>query len=219
VVVVDLDLLFGHVAMLLDLAPRSALAAISPSAMRQIDRDGFAYYLTKHPESSLRVMVGTLRPEESELVTGEHVRTLLELLRKQYMHVVVDAGSRFSEPCLAAIELADEVMVVCTPESHALHDMLECQRVLHDLLGYPAERTTFVLNHPSPYGRLPKSQLAAALGIETVTEIAFGGEEVSRSGLEGFPVVMRRSGNPASRAISAVAHRLDREAQEALALR
>src|SRR6266568_7274351 len=44
VVAVDLDLLFGHVAMLLDLVPRTALSAISPAAVRALDRDSLAYY-------------------------------------------------------------------------------------------------------------------------------------------------------------------------------
>ena len=36
VVILDLDLLFGHVAMLLDLVPRAALAAITPAAIRVV---------------------------------------------------------------------------------------------------------------------------------------------------------------------------------------
>src|SRR5215208_4359362 len=64
VAILDLDLLFGHVALLLDLVPRTALAAITPAAIRALDRDSLAFYLAKHPESSLRVLCGTLRPEE-----------------------------------------------------------------------------------------------------------------------------------------------------------
>jgi len=64
VVAVDLDLLFGHMPMLLDLVPRTALAAITPAAIRALDRDSLAYYLTKHAESSLRVLAAapTVRP-------------------------------------------------------------------------------------------------------------------------------------------------------------
>src|SRR5207253_11240865 len=63
-----------------------SLAGITPAAIRALDRDSLAYYLTKHAESSLRVLAGTLRPEESELVTGEHVRAIIELLRRQFVH-------------------------------------------------------------------------------------------------------------------------------------
>jgi CRP-like cAMP-binding protein len=218
VAILDLDLLFGHVAMLLDLVPRTALAAITPAAIRSLDRDSLAYYLAKHGESSLRVMSGTLRPEESELVTGEHVRAIIDLLRRQFVHVVVDAGSRFSEPCLAALELADQVIVVTTPESTSAHSTQESHRVLRDLLNLPDDRIRFVQNQPSPYGKLSRNELAEVLGTQRVTEVPFGGEEVSKAGLNGFPLVMSRSANPTSRAIISLARELHVSGRELLAL-
>ena len=218
VVAVDLDLLFGHMALLLDLVPRTGLAAITPAAVRALDRDSLAYYLTKHPESSLRVMAGTLRPEESELVTGEHVRAIIEQLRRQFVHIVVDAGSRFSEPCLAAIEAADQVIVVTTPEASAARATQETQRVLRDLLGVPEERVRFVQNQPGPYGKLSSSDLAEVVGSQRVSEVPFGGEDVTRASLNGFPLVMSRSGNPTSKAIVNLARDLEQSGRELLAL-
>lgn len=218
VVAVDLDLLFGHMALLLDLVPRTGLAAITPAAVRALDRDSLAYYLTKHPESSLRVMAGTLRPEESELVTGEHVRAIIEQLRRQFVHIVVDAGSRFSEPCLAAIEAADQVIVVTTPEASAARATQETQRVLRDLLGVPEDRVRFVQNQPGPYGKLSSSDLAEVVGSQRVCEVPFGGEDVTRASLNGFPLVMSRSGNPTSKAIVNLARDLEQSGRELLAL-
>src|SRR4029453_3930091 len=100
----------------------------------------FSYYLNKHAESSLRMMVGTVRPEESELVTGEHVRSALDVMRRQFVHGVVDSGAGFNEACLAAMEAADHVIVVTTPEPSAVESTLQTQRVLRDLLGCPPER-------------------------------------------------------------------------------
>src|SRR5579859_6357311 len=180
VVILDLDLLFGHVAMLLDLVPRTALAAITPAAIRSFDRDMLAFYLTKHGESSLQVLCGTLRPEESELVSGDHVRAMVDLLRRQFVHVVIDAGSRFSDPCLAAMELADHVIVLCTAEPTSSRPTQESLRVLRDLLGVPAERIRFVLNQNNPYGMVSASDLKGTLGTDQLIEIPFGGEEVSK---------------------------------------
>ena len=218
VVAVDLDLLFGHVAMMLDLVPRTALAAITPAAIRSLDRDSLAFYLAKHGESSLRVLSGTLRPEDSELVTGEHVRAMIEQLRRQFVHVIVDAGSRFSEPCLAALETADQVIVITTTSSASVRATQESQRVLRDLLGVPNERVTFVQNQPGPYGKLSGEELAAQLGAQRVLEVPFGGEEVSKASLNGLPLVMSRSGNPVSRAVTRLARELDQSSRELLAL-
>jgi CRP-like cAMP-binding protein len=218
VAILDLDLLFGHVAMLLDLVPRTALAGITPAAIRSLDRDSVGFYLTKHAESSLRVMTGTLRPEESELVSADHVRAVIDLLRQQFVHVVVDAGSRFSEPTLAALELADEVFVVSTPEPGVTQAIQESQRVLRDLLGVSSDRVHFIQNQPSPYGKLAGSELAVLLGTDRVVEIPFGGEEVSKASLAGFPLVMSRAANPTSRAIIGLARELEQSGRELVAL-
>jgi pilus assembly protein CpaE len=218
VAILDLDLLFGHVAMLLDLVPRTSLAAITPAAIRSFDRDMLAYYLTKHAESSLQVLCGTLRPEESELVSGDHVRAIVELLRRQFVHVVIDAGSRFSDPCLAAMELADHVIVLSTAESNSAQATQESQRVLRDLLGSPADRIRFILNQPNPYGTLTCSELGVTLGSDHVIEIPFGGEDVSKASLNGFPLVMSHSANPTSRAIIGLARELEQTGRELAAL-
>jgi CRP-like cAMP-binding protein len=218
VAILDLDLLFGHVAMLLDLVPRTSLAAITPAAIRSFDRDMLAYYLTKHAESSLQVLCGTLRPEESELVSGDHVRAIVELLRRQFVHVVIDAGSRFSDPCLAAMELADHVIVLSTGESNSARATQESQRVLRDLLGIPADRIRFILNQPNPYGTLSCSELGVTLGTDHVIEIPFGGEDVSKASLNGFPLVMSHSANPTSRAIIGLARELEQTGRELAAL-
>jgi pilus assembly protein CpaE len=204
--------------MLLDLVPRTALAAITPAAIRGFDRDSLAYYMTKHGESSLRVLCGTLRPEESELVTGDHVRAIVDVLRRQFVHVVIDAGSRFSEPTLAALELADQIFVVSTPEPMAAQATRESQRVLRDLLGVPADRIRFIQNQPNPYGKLSRSELVELVGTEQVSEVPFGGEEVTKAALNGFPLVMANSTNPTSRAIVSLARDLEQSGRELLAL-
>ena len=135
VAILDLDLLFGHVAMLLDLVPRTAWPASRPAAIRSLDRDSLGYYMTKHAESSLRVMSGTLRPEESELVTrrprARHDRAAAPAVRPRRgrcwlaLFRAVPGGARAGR----------SVIVVSTPEPLAAHATQESQRVLRDLLG------------------------------------------------------------------------------------
>jgi MinD-like ATPase involved in chromosome partitioning or flagellar assembly len=58
----------------------------------------------------------------------------------------------------------------------------------------------------------------AKLGSERVAEVPFGGEEVSRSVLEGLPLVMSHANNPTARAILEVARELEQSGREAVAL-
>ncbi len=218
VVLVDLDLLFGHQSILLNVMPRSSLAAITPAALGALDRESFGYYLTTHEESSLRLLVGALRPEEGEVVSGEHVRTVLGLLRRQFVHVVVDVSSNFADPSLVAVELADRVLVVSTPDPFCARDVRECQRIFVELLSFPAERFKVVLNHLTPYDGLSRQQAEQAFPGEIVAELPFGGDGPSRAALEGAPLVTRLPHHPTARAILALAASLRRVAEEALAL-
>lgn len=218
VVLADLDLLFGHTSVMLNITPRTALGAASPSAIRSMDRESFAYYLTAHDDSSLRVMVGATRPEEGEAVTGEHVRAAIELLQKQYVHVVVDTSRGFSDANLAALELADLVLMVATPELAAIRDTRECQRIFFDLLGFRRDRFVQMLNHPLPYTGVPATQIEQALEVPIKYEIPFGGDAPSLAALDGMPLIARWPNNATSKAILALSVDVNRQAQELLAL-
>jgi CRP-like cAMP-binding protein len=216
VVLVDLSVLFGHVPLLLNLSPRTSLAAISPVAIRQMERESFEFYLNTHAESSLRVLAGALRPEESELVSGEHVRAALELLRRLFVHVVVDLGRGFSEVNLSAIEAAHNLLVVCTPDRVGIRGVIECQRIFRELLHLPADPLQYLLNHPSPYASLSPERLQQTLNVRFVSSIPHGGDIPTRAALEGHPMVSRSPNAAVSKAIMGVAARMEAQVGEAL---
>ena len=139
VALVDLDVMFGKAGLLLNLSPRTTVSAISANALQHMDRETLDFYLTSHVDSSLRVLAGTLRPEDADLVTGDHVKAALELLRRHFAHVVVDTRRSFSEVNLTAIEVANEVLVICTPDRLAARGVLECLRIFAGVLRLPPE--------------------------------------------------------------------------------
>jgi pilus assembly protein CpaE len=218
VVLFDLDLLFGQATVMLNVQPRTTLGQATASALKSMDRESFNYYLTTHEESSLRVLVAASRPEEGELVSGDHVRAAVELLRRQFVHIIVDCNGTFSDANLAALELADRVLMVSTPEFTTLRDVRECQRIFHDLLGFPRQRFMQVLNHPFPYKGVPSEQVSQVLEAPIAVEIPFGSDVPAQAALHGVPFISKASSNPAARALHTIARDLDRVAKEALAL-
>jgi hypothetical protein len=48
--------------------------------------------------------------------------------------------------------------------------------------------------------------------------VPYGGEEVTKASLTGFPVVMSRSGNPMSKAVHELARGIDQTGRELVAL-
>ncbi|HEY3058441.1 MAG TPA: cyclic nucleotide-binding domain-containing protein [Chloroflexota bacterium] len=211
-VLLDLDVLFGHALSNLWLESRGVLAQMTPLSMQALDRTGLDFYLIPHP-SSLRIFPSASRPEEGQAITGEHVRAALSTLRRHFGHIVLDLPHGFSEVTLAGLELADRVLLVATPELVTLHDVLECRRIFGEVLRLPADRVSYVLNHPLPYASASVGDFGAATGAPW-REVPFGGESPTAAALRGESLVNTRPNNPVTRAAIDLAETLSTEARE-----
>jgi MinD superfamily P-loop ATPase len=166
VALLDLDLLFDAAALQLDVTPATSLGASAES--RPV---GGA--IAEHA-GGLKVVVAATSPEEGERVTGAHIRAALAGLRRQCSVTVVDCGTGLSEPTLAALETADRLLCVCTPELSTLRDMRECQQLFGQALHLDKNRIAYVFNHPLPALGLTRRQFEDALEVRMLTEIKYG---------------------------------------------
>lgn len=216
VVLLDLDMLFGHAPSYLWLQPKGTLAQIPIHSMDQLDRRGLDYYLLPH-SSSLRVFPGAQRPEEGEQATGDLIRAAVRTLRRHFGHLVLDLPHGFSEVALTGLELADRIIVVGTPELTTLRDIVETRRIYAELLALPEEKFHYILNHPFPYTGVPISDFAAATGVPW-EEVAYGGDGPAQAALRGEALPRTRPGNPVSKMAVKLAELVSKEAREAAAL-
>ncbi len=211
VALLDLSLAFGHDSLILNLMPKSSLAATNPDAIRKMDKDTMNYYLTPHA-STLKVLVGATRPEDGELVSGDHAKAALETLARQFPYVVVDTASSFAEANLAAIEMSDPLVLIFSPEITALRDVRECQRIFMDLIHLPKERVIYVLNNIFPYKLVGKDEIERTLQCKLAAEIPYGGDVPTKAALKGDALVYAQAGNPTSKGILQLSRMVDQKA-------
>jgi Flp pilus assembly CpaE family ATPase len=215
-VLLDLDVLFGHAVANLWLEPRGVLAQVSAVTLRNLDRAGLDYYLLRHA-SSLRIFAAATRPEEGQSITSDHVRAALTALRRNFGHVVLDLPHGFNDVTLSALEQAERILLVATPEAVVLADVQESRRILLDVLHLASDRITYVLNHPQPYAALRTADFSAATGAPWL-EVQHGGEAPSAASLRGESLLTVRPNNPVARAATQLAERIGAEAREVAAL-
>src|SRR5262249_41150784 len=98
-----------------------------------------------------------------------------------------------------------------------LDDVLECRRVLVDVLGVTTDRISYVLNHPQPYAGVACAEFAAATGTPWV-EVPFGAEGPSQAALRGESLLGTRRNNPVARVALGLAETVSREAREGATL-
>ncbi len=204
----DLSLTFPHCALMLNLIPKASLAGVTADSLSKIDREGLEYYMVPH-SSTLKLIVGSMRAEEGEIVSSEQVRAAIDILRRFNSHVVIDTASNFSEATIAALETADSILMLCTPELTTLRDVRECQRIFADVIKVPSNRLHYVVNNVLPFKPIALEQFSKALEQSIDTEIPYGGEVPARAATRGQAFVQSQPGTPISKAVEKLARVLE----------
>jgi pilus assembly protein CpaE len=197
----DLDLAFGDVAILLRLSPQRTIVDAVPMASR-MDETGVQSMLVKHG-SGLSTVLAPVSPGEAEKVSGQLISELLGVLRRMFDVIIVDTPSHLSEHVLAAMDVADRHLLLAAPEVTALKGLRVTLDML-DLLGYPASARSFVLNRADIRAGLSAADIERVIGGRIAVHIPHS-QDVSASINKGVPLVMEDAGHPLSQAIGLVA--------------
>ena len=118
VCLVDFDLQAGDVGLFLDLAHRRSVADLIDVAAemspRQIEDTVYRH------SSGLRILLSPPEGEVAETVDTVTARRILGALKSYFDVVMVDVGTVVTEAGAVAVEMADEVLIVATPDVPAL---------------------------------------------------------------------------------------------------
>ena len=159
VALVDLDLQFGDVGVLLNLRGVNSVAELvgHTSLTKDVIRDTFL----EHP-TGVRVLLAPDDLTRAEALDPAQVADVLEQLRGMFDHVVCDLWSMYEELTRSVLKMADRAVLVTTPEVPALRDL---QRVL--VAGRDMrldERALIVVNRAEGKAGFRTAEVAKALG-------------------------------------------------------
>lgn len=117
---VDLTPSSGHVAASLDARPKLTIADLARDSTAARDANVLKSTYLVAAERGIRVLAGVPNPGSGALLTGEVTEAILEGMLEAVPTVVVDAGSHLDDRSIAALGLADDVVVPVTPDYPAL---------------------------------------------------------------------------------------------------
>ncbi|REE96814.1 AAA family ATPase [Thermomonospora umbrina] len=207
---VDLDLAFGDVGIMLRADPHRTIVDAVPMA-GHMDETGVESMLVRHP-SGVRAVLAPVTPGEAEKISGKLVTELLSVLSRMFDTVVVDTSPQFSEQVLAALDAADRQLLIATPEVTALKGLRVTLGML-ELLGYPADAHAVVLNRADAKAGLSQADIDRVVGRPIAAHVPTS-PDVPASINRGVPLVQDDPQHPVSRAIADLAQRLTAGAEQ-----
>jgi pilus assembly protein CpaE len=190
VALVDLDLQFGDIGVLLNLDHSRSITDLADAAA-STDPEFIQDVLAKGPEG-VQVLLAPISPELADLVTADHLRTIMQELQRTFDFIVVDTASHLAELNLEAIELATRVIVVTALNIPAIKDTKLTLKVLESLNVEP-DRILLALNRSDAHSEFNKEAVENNLRFPIALQIPHDPKAVSTSVNRGAPFV---SANP-----------------------
>jgi pilus assembly protein CpaE len=196
VALIDLNFLFGDIALMLNVQQRKTIYhAISD--LNTLDPDGLENDLLTTKEG-LRVLAAPTLPEQSELITAQHVERILRLLKERFDYIVIDCPSNFHETVLVTLEQADYIILVTNRNLHTVkNNKLFIQTM--DTLNYDKNKVRLVVNDLGVNPDLSNKDLEDLLGVTVFHEIKQDSQTVDASINHGVPILLGNENTKAYR--------------------
>ncbi|AGL14851.1 P-loop NTPase [Actinoplanes sp. N902-109] len=203
VLLVDLALQFGDVAIMLQLPPnRSISDAISMAG--KMDEAGLRSVITPC-RPGLDALLAPSSPAEGEHVSRELVTEILEVARDMYDYIVLDTPPAVTDQVLSALDLTDWFVPIVTPDLPTLKSV-RLTIEMFDLLEYPRDRRLVVFNRANTEVGLSLEDVEEAVGAHLSVHVP-SSRDVTVSVNRGVPLVLSDPTHPVSLAIRKLADR------------
>jgi pilus assembly protein CpaE len=197
VLLVDLDLAFGDVAISLQLRP--AASANDLVAMTgHIDAQGLASVVTRH-ESGLDTVCAPNHPREADGIPGATVAEMLRVARRMYDYVIIDTPPAFSEHVLVALDTCDLLVLIATLDIPAVKNLRLTLETL-DQLGHPRDGRVVMLNRSDAKVGLNTDDVVGAIKVPIAASVP-SSSHVPASVNRGVPIVLDEPKHPVSIAL------------------
>ena len=206
VVLVDGSLPFGDIAVILNMSPKAKTIADLIGSFETADSDVVESILVQH-STGIKVMLAPPTPESTELITGAHMKHVLELLRERYAYIVVDTWPSFQEQVITMLDVADVILTLMTLEITSLKNVRVFMEVV-EKLGYDETKVQLVANRNDSSGGIKASDVEASLGRKIPHTIVSDGRTLVLAVNRGVPFVISHRDSQVAKDIFALAQRL-----------
>jgi pilus assembly protein CpaE len=186
VCLVDADLQFGDIAVMLKLSPQHTIVD-AVSSLDRLDASLLQNLLVTHESSGLLILPAPLEPAFADQIGATEMMQIIEVLRRFCSFVVIDTPAYFNDVVLGMIEISDEVLLVAGMDIPNIKNVKIGLQTLR-LLNTPMEKLHLILNRANSKVKLDVSEVERTLQV-TADVLIPSDVVVPQSVNRGVPVV------------------------------
>ena len=194
--IIDANLQFGDVTVLLDLDPHDTIYELSQES-EDMSIDVLKSMLTMH-SSGLDVLAAPKSPELAEYITNKTIELIINTARPYYEYIIIDLAPGFSDTTIAAIENSDTVNFVADLDIRSLRNAKICLGILEAL--HQDEKVELLLNRVQK-GIISKSDFEKILARTPKLCLPEDTKTVSSCMNRGIPFIIETPKAAVSKAI------------------
>ena len=211
-ILLDMTMTAGQVAMMLNMTLRRTWADIVTFSADDLDMNALSSIISGH-ESGLHFIAAPTFPIEAEGLRSDTLAAAFRLIKGQYEYVVADLPHDFSEPAIQALDAADVILMVATPDMASIRAVTAALDT-YDKLGYPKEKCALILNATFPHSSLTKDKIESALGLTATAVIPYIQDVFVDAINLGQPPAYHKTDLPISGLLEDFAFRMSKDAHK-----
>jgi pilus assembly protein CpaE len=144
VALIDMNTVFGDIPLFMDIEPEHNWGEVAKNIHR-LDSSFLMNILVKH-SSGVYVLPSPSHMDSDKAATREVITQFLDFMTKVFDFVVIDGGNPLGDPSLSALQMADQVFLVCSPCLPALANANKLMKSFQEI-GYPEkDRVKVIVN-------------------------------------------------------------------------
>ncbi len=163
VCLVDADLQFGDIAVMLKLAPQHTIVD-AVSSLDRLDPSLLQSLLITHESSGLKILPAPLEPAFADQIGAAEMVRIIEVLKSFCSYVIVDTPAYFNDVVLGMIEISDDVLLVAGMDIPNIKNVKIGLQTLR-LLNTPMEKLRLILNRANSKVKLDVTEVERTLQV------------------------------------------------------
>jgi pilus assembly protein CpaE len=163
VVIVDADLKFGDIAVMLKLTPQHTILD-AVNALHRLDTQLLQSLLLRHQPSGLLVLPAPVEPAFADQVSASAMLRIVKLLQTFCQHVIVDTPADYNDVILGLLEESDDILLVTGMDIPSIKNVRVGVGYLR-LLNIPVSKLRLVVNRANSRVRLDVGEVERTLQL------------------------------------------------------